>query len=152
MPSIPRSQALNPRDSSDPAPTINVPLIALVLAFSLLFLVLLSMCCCSSGKATSKNERRRRQATDREWVGFTPLSSPSIGHLPAKAKAKASALFSEEVPPAYSENNLLYGSSPQLDQNDTEHLLPPTPSVPAPLSPPPPTYNSSRQDHRDWKE
>ncbi len=130
-----------------PATSLNIPVIALVLAFTLLLLVCFSMCCCSYRRTTSRNYRyeRQRRSADRDWVGFTPLASPSIREISGATKAKKEASLSQDGgPPAYSTSNLAVPTSPQFGHYESERLLPPTPGLPAPPSPPPPTYDALR--------
>ena len=150
MPPSGRLQVLRTRDSNDSPTFLNIPVIALILAFSLLLVVCIGICCCSYQKTAKRNERypQRGDRADQERVGLNQLN-PSLrydlsseGHDTAEAKVANWAGINE--PPAYYSVNPAMLASPQIPQSESERLLPPTPITPRALSPPPPTYNAVR--------
>jgi hypothetical protein len=150
MPPSGRLQVLRTRDSNDSPTFLNIPVIALILAFSLLLVVCIGICCCSYQKTAKRNERypQRGDRADQDGVGFNQLNSSltydlsSEGQVTAEAKLANWAGINE--PPAYSSVNPAMLASPQIPQSESERLLPPTPITPRAPSPPPPTYNAVR--------
>jgi hypothetical protein len=150
MPPLGRIQVLRARDSNDSPTFLNTPVIGLILAFSLLFLVCIGICCCSYRKTAKRKEQysQRGDRVDEDGVGFSQLNSSlmydisSEGHVTAEAKLANWPGINE--PPAYCSVNPAMLASPQIPQSESEHLLPPTPITPTAPSPPPPTYNAVR--------
>lgn len=139
MPPTPQAHALRPQgnNSSPPAP-VNIPAIALIVAFTSLLLVCLSLCCCSYRRTALKNQRYERRTVvvgaEREWVGGLP-DAPRF-------KLDTQSL-DERGPPAYCTHSPARLASPLPATPEAERLLPPTPLMAACPSPPPPTYNAS---------
>ena len=146
MPPSGRLQALRVRGSNDSPTSLNIPVIGLILAFGLLFLVCIGICCCSYRKTARRNERcpQRGGRADRDEVGFNQLmyNLSSEGHVTAEAKVANWAGINE--PPAYCSVNPAMLASPQIPQSESQRLLPSTPITPRAPSPPPPTYSAAR--------
>jgi hypothetical protein len=138
------------RVSNDSPTLLNIPVIGLILAFSLLLLVCIGICCCSYRKTAKRNKRyqQRGDRVDQDGLGFNQLNSSlmydlsSEGHVTAEAKVANWIEINE--PPAYYSVNPTILASPQIPQSESERLLPPTPITPRAPSPPPPTYNAAR--------
>jgi len=152
MPPSGRLQAPRARGINESPTSLNIPVIALILAFGLLLLVCIGVCCCSHQKTAKRNGRRQQRGgkADQDEVGFNQLNSclmydlSSEGHATAEAKVANWAGINE--PPAYCSANPAILASLQIPQSESECLLSPTlitPRAPSP-SPPPPTYNASQ--------
>ena len=150
---VPQSQASDGWDdavtSSSPgggtsASNLNVPVIALVLAFSALILVSFGICCCSYRRTRLARVRYKRSrigpSVDSTLFVFTSTYSSSPSDAPAHYVTGKSEQRQEELPPAYSPAMETHApTTPHLHQ-ESEHLLPPRACSPVPPSPPPPSY------------
>src|SRR5436853_7072657 len=118
MPPFAERQAVWPRGYYHPSTSLNIPVIGLVLAFSLLLLVCIGICCCSYRKTAKRNKQcpRRGGRADQDEVGFNQLNSclmydlSSEGHATAEAKVADWAGINEL--PAYCSVNPAMLASP----------------------------------------
>ena len=150
MPPSGPPQGLRARDEYSPPVSLNIPVVGLVVAFAMLFLVCIGICCCSYRKTARRNERYQQlqSRADSARVGFTQPGSPLTHGLSSETdpavKAQAARWSVISRPPAYSTVSPVMFVSPEIPQTESERLLPPTPMTPRVPSPPPPTYSAAK--------
>ena|SRR2546423_6334858 len=146
MPPFAERQAVWPRGYYHPSTSLNIPVIGLVLAFSLLLLVCVGICCCSYRKTAKRNKRYQqpRERADGDLVNLTYSNRPMVDDSLDAPVAKAAKWAESSEPPAYSTLNHTMPESPQIPHLEVEHPLPASPITPRALTPPPPTYSRAR--------
>jgi hypothetical protein len=148
MPPSRRLESLEARGSHYPPVSLNTPVLGLLAVFALLLLICLGICCCSCMRAAKRNKhcQQRLCGVDRDLMSYTQLNPPLVSEESIERQeapeTKEASQSGFNQPPAYSIINPAMPPSPQLPESKSVGLLPPSPTSPTALSPPPPTYQA----------